>query len=60
MEAVLIVLVAMAAFDALVFLAFPGAVKRWVGALSPSELRIVGALELLIVAAVVYYIVVGW
>ncbi len=59
MRAVVVVLVAMVAFDAVFFLAFPRTLKRWIDALSPGELRIVGAVELLIAAAVVYYLVTG-
>ncbi len=56
MRAVLAVLVAMTALDGLFFLAFPRTVKRWIAALGPAELRIVGAIQLLIAAAVVYYL----
>ena len=56
MRAVLAVLVAMVALDGFFFLAFPRTVKRCVNVLRPRELRIVGAIELLIAAAVVYYL----
>jgi uncharacterized protein YjeT (DUF2065 family) len=60
MHAVLAVLVAMIAFDGLFFLAFPRTLKKWIDALSPRELRVVGAIELLIAGAVIYYLVAGW
>lgn len=59
MRAILAVLVAMIAFDAVFFVAFPRTLKRWIGALSPGELRIIGAIELLIAGAVVYYLISG-
>ena len=60
MRAVLAVLAAMVAVDGLFFFAFPRTLKRLIDALSPRELRIVGAIELLIAATVVYYLLAGW
>ena len=59
MRAVLADLAAMMSFEAIFFIALPRTVKRLIDLLSPSELRIVGAIELLIAGAVVYYLVVG-
>jgi uncharacterized protein YjeT (DUF2065 family) len=60
MRALLAVLVAMIAFDAIFLLAFPRTVKRMIAFLSPRELRIVGAIGLLIAGAAAYCLLAGW
>lgn len=57
MRALLAVLVAMIAFDAIFLLAFPRTLKKMIAVLGPGELRIVGAIGLLIAGAVAYYLV---
>ena len=59
MRAVLAVLAAMIAFEAILVIAFPQTVKKCVDALTPHELRIVGAIELVIAAVVVYCLLAG-
>ena len=57
MRVLLAVLVAMMTFDAIFLLAFPQTIKKMVAVLGPGELRIVGAIGLMIAGAVAYYLV---
>ena len=59
MKTILLILAGLMALEALLLVLLPKRIKKWMGDLSPNELRTMGLMELLIVVVVFYYAIIA-